>query len=137
VDIDFERVSLRDGLAASKLDFAQPAFFSCLGVLVYLTPQAADAIFELVASFPRGSEIAFTFGSPGSLTSDMAMRAGAAGEPWRTQYEPGALERKLKGLGFSTVTFLEASHANLRYFAGRTDGLRAPDRASIASAVVG
>jgi methyltransferase (TIGR00027 family) len=49
VAIDFESVSLPDGLRASSLDFSQPTFFSCLGVLVYLTLDAVNAIFELVA----------------------------------------------------------------------------------------
>jgi methyltransferase (TIGR00027 family) len=137
VDIDFERVSLRAGLEASALDFARPAFFSCLGVLVYLTPDAAHEIFALVASFPPGSEIVFTFGAPGSMTSDLALRAGAAGEPWRSEFEPGALEQTLKGLGFSRVGFLDCEQANRRYFAGRTDGLRAPARTSIGWAQVG
>jgi len=35
--IDFEMVSLRDGLAAAGLDFDLPTFFSCLGVTQYLT----------------------------------------------------------------------------------------------------
>src|SRR5208282_3764615 len=45
VAIDFESASLRQGLQTSTLNFSQPVFFSCLGVLVYLTREAADAVF--------------------------------------------------------------------------------------------
>jgi methyltransferase (TIGR00027 family) len=54
--IDFETISLGGGLRASTLDFRTPTFFSCLGVLVYLTREAVDAVFDLVAGFPSGSE---------------------------------------------------------------------------------
>ena len=136
VDIDFERVSLRDGLRHSALDFAAPTFFSCLGVLVYLTRDAADAIFRLVAEFPRASEIVFTYATAGAPTSLIADRARAAGEPWRTQFEPQALKRDLTALGFSEVQFLRADEAEDRYFQGRKDGLHAPPRTGLASAIV-
>src|SRR5215470_2617931 len=35
--VDFEAESLRDGLDRAGLDWSQPVFFSCLGVLIYLT----------------------------------------------------------------------------------------------------
>src|SRR5262252_8711510 len=69
VAIDFESVSLQDGLRASKLDFSQPTFFSCLGVMVYLTREAVNAIFALVAGFPADSEIVFTFSTPDAAVS--------------------------------------------------------------------
>jgi len=137
VAIDFERVSLREGLRASALDFTRPAVFTCLGVLVYLTEEAADAIFELVASFPAGSEIAFTFSSSQASQSITAVRAAEAGEPWRTHVDPATLREKLRAMGFSTVAFLEPEDAERRYFArARRDGLTAPRRTSIAAAVV-
>ena len=138
VAIDFETVSLRDGLLASALDFSQPAFFSCLGVLVYLTTEAVDAIFELVAGFPPGSEIAFTFPPPGATRSAMAERTGQAGEPWRFEIDVEGLERKLGALGFSEVDFLSPQYAGKAYFPeARADGLSAPRQTSIAAAIVG
>jgi len=138
VAIDFETVSLRDGLRASTLDFAGPTFFSCLGVLVYLTAEATDAIFELVARFPAGSEIAFTFSAPRASPSAVALSAAAAGEPWLSAIEPVALERKLLDFGFSAVSFLEPKEAKTAYFPqARLDGLTAPGRISIGAAIVG
>jgi methyltransferase (TIGR00027 family) len=137
VAIDFESVSLRDGLRASSLDFSQPAFFSCLGVLVYLTREAVDAIFALVAGFPVGSEIAFTFSTHDAVVSSLADKVKLLGEPWRTHFEPDALRRDLRALGFSKISFLTPEEAEQAYFQGRNDGLHAPRSVSIAAAVVG
>jgi methyltransferase (TIGR00027 family) len=137
VAIDFESVSLRDGLRASSLDFSQPTFFSCLGVLVYLTREAVDAIFALVAGFPVGSEIVFTFSTSDAVSSSLADKVKLLGEPWRTHFEPDALTRDLRALGFSKISFLTTDEAEQAYFLGRNDGLHAPRNASIAAAVVG
>ncbi len=137
VAIDFESVSLREGLRASSLKFSEPAFFSCLGVLVYLAREAVDAVFQLVAGFPAGSEFVFTFSAPELAESDLAERAGALGEPWRTHFEAETLERELRALGFSAISFLSLEEAERKYFQGRSDGLAAPQRGGIAAAVVG
>lgn len=145
VAIDFESVSLREGLQTSTLDFSEPAFFSCLGVLVYLTREAVDAVFKLVAAFPASSEIVFTFSLPESLLSSneaghraaLAGRAGSLGEPWQTHFEPEALQRDLSAIGFSDISFLDSAAAERTYFQKRADGLRAPRRGGICAPVVG
>ena len=53
-----------------------------------------------------------------------AARAAAAGEPWRTFFEPLPLDTMLRQLGFSDVQDIDADELNRRYFAGRADGLR-------------
>jgi methyltransferase (TIGR00027 family) len=139
VPIDFERTSLEEGLRPSSLDFGAPTFFSCLGVFVYLTRPAIDAIFRLVASFPAGSEIAFTF-SPSRLgmLSGAALAAGAAGEPWLTRLSRGDVVKITGELRFEPVAFLDPPIARAAYFAPlRTDGLTAPRAASVAAAVMG
>ncbi len=145
VSIDFESVSLQDGLRSSSLDFSEPTFFSCLGVLVYLSEEAVRDVFQLVAAFPPGSEIVFTFSLADSALSgeDAALRARIAatvdslGEPWRTHFDPELLAGDLKGCGFSEFTVLTADEAERKYFAGRHDRLRPPRRSAIASAIVG
>jgi methyltransferase (TIGR00027 family) len=145
VTIDFEAVSLRESLQASTLNFSEPAFFSCLGVLVYLTREAADAVFQLVAPFPASSEIVFTFSTPDSSLSSndaehraaLAGMANSMGEPWQTHFEPEALMRDLRVLGFGEVSFLSPDDANQTYFGSRSDGLRAPRRGGICAATVG
>ena len=143
--IDFESVSLREGLQSSSLNFSAPAFFSCLGVLVYLTREAAEAVFQLVAGFPAGSEIVFTFSTPepSLVDEDAAHRAALAGlvnslgEPWQTYFDPETLMADLRTLGFSDISFLSSDEADRRYFQSRSDGLRAPRRRGIGTAIVG
>jgi methyltransferase (TIGR00027 family) len=145
VSIDFESVSLRRGLLASSLDLGQPAFFSCLGVMVYLSEEAADAVFALVSSLPPPSEIVFTFSPPqSSLEAKEAQGQGRAslaavveqlGEPWRTHFEPQALAEKLQTLGFAEMETLSKEESE-RYFRDRSDSLRAPKHGRIARAVV-
>jgi len=142
VPADFEASSLRDILARSSFDFSRPAFFSCLGVLVYLPQEAIDALFRLVGSLPQSSELVLTFSSPKSASGvesgfrQLAQAAAAVGEPWRTYHEPQALRCALVEAGFSSVDFLLPEQAERLYFAGRADKLPPPRRASIARAVV-
>ncbi len=139
---DFETTSLGDCLRESSFDFGKPAFLSWLGVTMYLSTDAIDAVFRFVNSLPRSSEIVFTFASPASTAKEkypepsIAAFAAAHGEPWRTRFEPNDLARKLHGLGFSTVSFLSASEADTRYFRGRHDGLHAPRKDRIVTATV-
>jgi methyltransferase (TIGR00027 family) len=139
---DFETTSLRDCLRKSSFDFGKPAFLSWLGVTMYLSTDAIDAVFRFVSSLPRLSEIVFTFASSASTAKEscrepsIAAVAAAQGEPWRTHFEPNDLAQKLHGLGFSTVSFLSASEADTRYFRGRHDGLHAPRKVGIVTATV-
>ncbi|HTO68811.1 MAG TPA: class I SAM-dependent methyltransferase [Myxococcota bacterium] len=135
VPADFERHSLREILGASRLDFAAPAVFSCLGVLVYLERGAIEALFRTVASFPKGSELIVTFTARERAPGTEA-RAAAGGEPWLTKLEPDELRALLVVAGFTSVEFLDPADAERRYFAGRSDGLSAPRRVSIARASV-
>ncbi len=141
--IDFETTTLADGLRAGGVDLDQPAFFSWLGVTMYLTEAAIDAVLQTIVKFPASSEIVFTFARPRSPQDDaswdspvLAERAAALGEPWLTYFEPDPLEAKLRAFGFSDVYFLTPDEARRRYFEGRTDGLSAPRRTTIVSATV-
>lgn len=143
VSADFESASLRDILSQSSLDFTMPAFFSCLGVLVYLPEDSVKAIFQVAASFAKLSEIVFTF-SQGNVTSgdergsrpSLAEAAAAVGEPWRSYHRPDVLRRELSEIGFSRVAFLSPQEAKYRYYRDRCNGLPSPRRVSIARATV-
>jgi methyltransferase (TIGR00027 family) len=141
VGIDFEQESLKEGLVRHGVRFDAPTFFSWLGVTMYLTEPAIEAVLRTVLEFPAGSEITFTFAPPAAPGQEGAMRAiaervAALGEPWLTYFEPAALERKLRDLGFSQVEFLEPAESAARYFADRADKLPAPTRTTIVSATV-
>ena len=142
VSVDFERVSLQEGLAASSLDFLRATIFSCLGVLVYLTEEAAYGVFGLVASLPQSSEIVFTFSQPDAAldSAEMARRtklaslADSMGEPWRTHFDRVVLAGRLRAMGFTEISVLDPAEAQAKYFADRTDGLRPPKRENVATA---
>ena len=127
VPIDFERETLPAALGRSGFDAGAPAFFSWLGVTVYLTREAVLDTLRFVATLAPGSEIAFTYvarPSSGHTRSALGARAQALGEPWQTFFDPSALERDLRGLGFREVEDVAPSEANLRYLDDRADQLR-------------
>jgi O-methyltransferase involved in polyketide biosynthesis len=115
---------------------------ACLGVLIYLRTDAVDAIVDWVATLPAGSRFVFTFSRSDASTTGLpapgspAARVAAAGEPWRTRFEPNALATRLSVAGFRSVSLLSAEDVTERYLRARTDGLLQPGRVVIASATV-
>lgn len=133
--IDFEHTSLAAGLADAGFNAQALAFFSWLGVMVYLTRDAVDAVFRFVARMPRGSEIAFTFSAPRPDDTRLASRVAALGEPLRTRIDVLELERMLRDFGFRETTVLTPGAAQ-RLLGTRSDTLRLPPRESIAAALL-
>jgi methyltransferase (TIGR00027 family) len=138
--VDFERESLVDALERHGVAAAERAFFSWLGVTMYLREPAVDDVLRTVASYAPGSEIVFSFAQPRDSRPiadgrpTLAALAARAGEPWLTYFEPHVLECKLESFGFSQVAFLTPNRAAARYFSNRSDGLLPPQRTSIVSA---
>ena len=132
VPLDFERQRLADGLQAAGFDPHAPAFFSWLGVTMYLTEEAIASTLQFVASMPSGGGIAFDYAVPrtslgliGRLALDALMRrVAAAGEPFRTFIDPHDLPARLAAFGFHGIQDLDRAALNARYFANRADGLR-------------
>ena len=130
--VDFETQDLAEQLRGAGFRFDRPAFFSLLGVVIYLTEAAAMQTLRLVSACAPGTEIVFEFSLPASrLTAaarayrETAMaRVAAIGEPWLTFFEPEALAGDLRALGFTGVDMLRPEEANREYFADRIDGLR-------------
>jgi methyltransferase (TIGR00027 family) len=134
--IDFERTSLAAGLRDAGLDLDAPAFFSWLGVMMYLTRHAVDAVFRTVAAMPPSSEIAFTFTQGGGAAFEsLAQRVAELGEPYRTMFDAAEIEALLRSYGFRELTILSTADAR-RYLGERTDTLRLPTRESTAAATV-
>ncbi len=130
--VDFERQTLPEGLRQAGFDAAKPAFFSWLGVIMYLTEDAAMATLGFIGSTPPGGGVAFDYAIPrsslnwmGRLAFDvMSRRVATAGEPFRTFFEPSALSARLLQMGFHSIEDLGAEEINSRYFKNRADGLR-------------
>ena len=131
VPIDFETQTLPERLQACGFRADAPAWFSWLGVSMYLTREAVLSTLAFVARRAPGSGITFDYlVPPASLPFVKRMafywfarRLAAAGEPWQTWFDPDELARELRALGFERLEDLGADVLNTRFFAGRADRL--------------
>lgn len=134
-----------DRLAAAGFDARAPAFFSWLGVTVYLSELSVLSMLESIAGLARGSGIAFDYAIDPAGASErarravevVAARAAAAGEPWTLFFDPAQLGARLRGWGFKTIEDLDGAAINLRYFSGRPDGLHVGGLGRLACAATG
>jgi methyltransferase (TIGR00027 family) len=140
--IDFEKQTLAAGLRQAGFKPDEPAFFSMLGVVIYLTLDAARETLKFVGSLPSGTEIVFDYATPPSALGEhdrsrhreAARRVAQQGEPWVTYLEPPALAAELRTAGFTRIEDLGRDEVNTRYFQGRTDGMRLSGLAHLAKA---
>ncbi|MFH0780426.1 MAG: SAM-dependent methyltransferase [Pseudomonadota bacterium] len=132
VPIDFEQVSLAEGLVQAGFRASEPAFFSWLGVTMYL---GEDPIFEtlrFIGSLPPESGVIFDYAVTYSHLTPreqrarevLAARAEKAGEPWKTDFVPAHMMERLKDLGFGEIVDYGPKEVNAKYLSGRDDGLR-------------
>jgi len=141
VPVDFASQSLGARLSGSGFDAAAPAFYSWLGVTMYLERDAVFSTLHGIAAAPGGG-IVFDYAiAPATLNWferwvywGMARRVAAVGEPWRATFVPAELVRALRELGFADVQDLRAREINARYFAQRADGLGVGTLAGLISA---
>lgn len=136
VAVDFERQNLADELATAGFDLDHPAFFGWLGVIMYLTLEAATETLRFIAARPPGSGVTFDY--PTGTWEPLARRVARAGEPFRLFFDPTDLARLLHSLGFGEIEDLSGPEINARYFRDRADGLQvAGDRGHLITAWVG
>ena len=130
--VDFEKQSLKDGLAAAGFNAGEITFFSWLGVTPYLTRGAMSSTLEFISARPQGSGVVFDYALPRASFSwfrrfafdAMARRVARAGEPFQLFFDPAELVNELRRSGFSKVEDLGADELNERYFKDRADKLR-------------
>ena len=145
IPLDFERHTLANGLLAGGHRPEWPTFVSWLGVTHYLTEEAVFTTLRSVASLAPGSEIVLQYFLPEALFDDdhrrlLALwkaRRAAVGEPVLSQFEPTTLATRMQEFGFTQVWDVGPEALDARYFAGRTDGLRASPHAHLMQAHVG
>jgi len=130
--VDFETQTLAGGLKAAGFRADRPAFFSWLGVTIYLSREAVEGTLRYIAARPAGSQVVFDFAPPLSTLGESerrsheasAARVARAGEPWIGYFQPAALAEQMRASGFSAAQALGIGEMNARYFDGRTDGFR-------------
>ncbi len=143
--VDFEKQTLGDGLRRAGFKKEEPAFFSMLGVVIYLTKSAVVETLQFVASLPSGSEIVFDYSvSPPQLPESQrsahesaAKRVAALGEPWITYLDPTTFAVELRQMGFGMLEDIGPEEANRRYFQDRSDGLQIRGSGRLIKARVG
>jgi methyltransferase (TIGR00027 family) len=139
---DFEQQTLAEALQQGGFRADQPAFFSWLGVSMYLTRLAVTKTLSYVAALPAPSGIVFDYALPPSALSPvkslvyraMLRRVAAVGEPWRTFLTPAPLAAELRALNFTELLDLGPEEINARYFAGRNDDLKTAGPGRVLSA---
>jgi methyltransferase (TIGR00027 family) len=132
VPVDFERSTLAEGLGQVAFRDSEPAFFSWLGVTMYLEEDAVMSTLCFIASLAPGSGVVFDYGVLPKLLSPkerasvelLAARAAEHGELWKTYFAPSVLVQTLRSFGFNEVEDFGPQHLNEQYFSGRLDGFR-------------
>jgi methyltransferase (TIGR00027 family) len=130
--VDFNHQTLADGLRAANFQADQPAFFSWLGVTMYLEPQTVLDTLRLIHTMNVENGVVFDYTVPRHLLNTMGKlilgeimrRVAAAGEPFRGFFAPPELEASLKEIGYTHIEDLNSDAINARYFANRSDNLK-------------
>jgi methyltransferase (TIGR00027 family) len=130
--VDFEHQTLAEGLARAGLDAGAPAFFSWLGVTMYLTPDGFRATLGFIGERPAGSAVSLDFTLPKNLLGmvervaldRLAKRVEQAGEPFTLFFSEAEMAEEFRRAGFTRWEMLGAEAVNEKYFQNRTDGLK-------------
>jgi methyltransferase (TIGR00027 family) len=119
---DLAERSVADTLADSPFRSDQAAFFSWLGVTMYLTQEANFATLRSIASCARpGSELAFTFIDARMLQSkspeylELAQTVAAMGEPFTFGFNLSTIAEDLRSCGLELVEDLDNKQVAERY----------------------
>ncbi len=138
VGVDFESQTVAARLVAEGFDLTKPAFFSWLGVTMYLRDAVVMDMFDFIASIGRGGRggrgggVAFDYAVPRKELSflerlvfdRLSARVTQIGEPFQTFYSPQELVRRLRQRGFTNIEDLGSKEINGRHFSNRKDRLR-------------
>jgi methyltransferase (TIGR00027 family) len=132
VAVDFERQCLEDGLREAGFRTDEPAWFSWLGVVPYLTEPAFQTTLSFIAGMPPRSGVVFDYAVERALLTpreqaafdDVAGRVARAGEPFQLFFNPRELAAQLRRVGFQHIEDLGARELNARYFPDAANDFR-------------
>jgi methyltransferase (TIGR00027 family) len=125
--VDFERETLGEGLAGAGFDPAQRSFFTWLGVVPYLTEEAALATLRFIGRLRGGAQVVFDYcNPPESLSGEMravhdarAAHVAGIGEAWVSYFESDALAAEITAMGFTEIEDVGPPQIATRYFPQR------------------
>ena len=140
---DLEKESLAEVLSRTPYDRSRTAFFSWLGVTMYLTDAAIRATLgALRPASAAGSQLVFDYLDRAAFGSGDASPTRArlfeivrrVGEPMIFGFDPAALEAELAEEGFRLLEDLGPEAQRALYYGNRTDGLQPTATARLARA---
>ena len=146
VPFDFERQTLQQALEGGGVDTNKVSLFPWLGVNMYLSNDAVQSTLDVVAKFPKGSELTMDFVPP-NASLDAAMEPDGVeklgqivsqmGEPFKSFFTPESLDRRLRVSGFSETILYKTQDLVDQYLNGDKSKFNmASEAAYLASAVV-
>ncbi len=122
---DLSSESLANVLDKNGFDRSKKTFFSCLGLLYYLTNDEISQLFESIAQVSAdGSSVAFDFPDSHLFSSsvprvkNMLAMAEMSGEPMKSCFGYGELEKMLEDNGFLIYEFLNRDDIQDRFLCG-------------------
>jgi len=145
VAADLSTESLASVLAKSPFDSTKPAFFSWLGVTMYLSREAnLVSLLAIAQSSAPGSELVFTYldteafrAEPDSAPKALSVirrSVASIGEPFLSAFDPRTLADDLRGVGFELEEDLDDFQLVDRYDPRGLNGLKAAKLSHIAHA---
>lgn len=134
LDLDLERRSLVEDLERCGFTPSRSAVVTMLGLSQYLTQATIEHITRAVANCAAPSRLVLSFNPPAThlegldrtLAVESTDRASTLSEPWLFQPTAAEITDLLQEYGLRRVSHLTPKLAQARFFAGRTDDLRAP-----------
>lgn len=138
VPVDFEaNQNWCHELEKAGFNSHQPTIVTSIGVSMYLTQEAIEAMLRQTAKLAPGSTFIMTFLLPLRFADqevrpalEMAEKgAKASGTPFLSFFTPEKVIALAHKAGFKKAEHISASTLAEKYFAGRADGLRPPSNA--------
>lgn len=120
-------------LVLAGFDVTKPAIIVSTGVSMYLSKEVNLAMLEQIAKLAPGSTFAMTFmlaldllgAKERSIMEYVMQKAAESRTPFLSLYTPPELMALTKEAGYKSVQYVPGDELYERYFARRTDGLRA------------
>jgi methyltransferase (TIGR00027 family) len=122
VPVDFEREDQGKKLVTAGFQQNEPAFFTWLGVVPYLTQEAMISTLNYVASIQK-SEVVFDYMEPPQACSEelrellrkRTEQLEKVGERWTSHFEPAAIAAILRLHGFRDIEDINFQEIRTRF----------------------
>lgn len=109
VPVNFETDYLATKLEATAFARTGPAIFLWMGVVFYLTPDAARSTLEYIAGQASPTEVVFDYLQSATTDEERAHlqarsdRLASSGEPFVSYFTPDGIARELRDVGFTEI----------------------------------